>query len=160
MHRTKNDLPESKRAELVRLLNDRLADAQDLFAQVKTAHWNVRGPHFFQLHELFDQIAEDVEEHSDLIAERAGQLGGIAEGTVQVAAKKSTLPPYPLNISSGRDHVEALSTALATFGKAAREAIDHADKLGDKDTADLFTEVSRGTDKNLWFVEAHLQAER
>jgi starvation-inducible DNA-binding protein len=160
MHRTKNDLPESKRTELVRLLNDRLADAQDLFAQVKTAHWNVRGPNFFQLHELFDQIAEDVEEHTDLLAERAGQLGGVAEGTVQVAAKKSTLPPYPLNISNGRDHVEALSTALAAFGKAAREAIDQSDKLGDKDTADIFTEVSRETDKNLWFVEAHLQAER
>jgi starvation-inducible DNA-binding protein len=160
MHPTKNDLPEAKRAELIRLLNDRLADGQDLFAQVKTAHWNVRGPNFFQLHELFDKIAEEVEEHTDLMAERAGQLGGVAEGTVQVAARKSTLPQYPLTISSGRDHVEALSSSLAAFAKAVRAAIDQADGLGDKDTADLFTEISRETDKSLWFVEAHLQAER
>src|SRR4051812_15079594 len=136
MHRTKNDIPENKRAELVKLLNDRLAEAQDLFAQVKTAHWNVRGPHFYQLHLLFDTIAEEVEEHSDLIAERAAQLGGTAEGTVQVAAKKSSLPPYPLNVSNGRDHVEALSTSLAAFAKTVRESIDQADKLGDKGTSD------------------------
>ena len=48
----------------------------------------------------------------------------------------------------------------AAFGKTARKAIDDANKLGDLDTADLFTEVSRGTDKWLWFVEAHVQAER
>jgi len=160
MHRTKNDLPENKRAELVRLLNDRLADALDLHTQAKTAHWNVRGPDFFQLHELFDKVAETAEEHADLIAERAGQLGGIAESTVQVVAKKSTLPPYPLNVSNGRDHVDALSTALATFAKTVRAAIDQADKLGDQGTTDMFTENVGETDQNLWFVEAHLQAER
>jgi starvation-inducible DNA-binding protein len=160
MHRTKNDIPENRRAEIVKLLNDRLADVLDLKSQAKTAHWNVRGPHFFMLHELFDKVAETADEHADLIAERAGQLGGIAEGTVQIVVKKSSLAPYPTNISSGREHVEALSGALATFAKLVRAGIDQADQLGDKDTADLFTEISRDTDKNLWFVEAHLQAER
>jgi len=60
----------------------------------------------------------------------------------------------------GRSHVEALSSALAAFGGAARKGIDQANELGDLDTADLFTEISRGIDKWLWFVEAHLQAER
>lgn len=160
MHRTKIDLSEKTRAEVVRLLNDRLSDVLDLRLQAKQAHWNVRGPDFFQLHELFDKVAETADEHADLIAERVGQLAGVAEGTVQVVSKKSALPPYPLNVSAGRDHVEALSSALATFARSAREAIDEADRLGDKGTADLFTEVSRETDKNLWFVEAHLQAER
>jgi starvation-inducible DNA-binding protein len=160
MYPTKNDLPESSRAKLVDLLNARLADAIDLQTQMKQAHWNVKGPSFIALHELFDKVNEDVEDYIDLIAERAVQLGGIALGTARSVAQRSQQKEYPLQIASGRDHVEAVSSALATFGKAARAAIDATSELRDQDTADIFTEISRGVDKWLWFVEAHLQAER
>ena len=160
MFKTKNDLPEATRVKAIELLNVRLADCIDLQTQTKQAHWNVKGPNFIALHELFDKINEEVDEYVDEIAERAVQLGGVAEGTARVVAKRSTLPEYPLNISDGRSHVEALSSALAAFGKGARKAINETNDLGDLDTADLFTEVSRGIDKWLWFVEAHLQAER
>ena len=160
MFKTRNDLPESTRVKAVELLNARLADCIDLQTQTKQAHWNVKGPNFIALHELFDKINEDVEDYVDDIAERAVQLGGVAEGTARTVAKRSSLSEYPANAVDGRSHVEALSTALATFGKAARKAINDANDLGDLDTADLFTEVSRGIDKWLWFVEAHLQAER
>ena len=108
------------------------------------------------MHKLFDEFVDEAEEYMDLIAERAVQLGGTAEGTIQLAAKRSTLAEYPLKISSGPDHVAALSSALATFGKNVRHAIDQTDELGDKDSADIFTEISRGVDKYLWFIEAHL----
>ena len=157
MLKTKNDLPESIRMKAVELLNARLADAIDLQTQIKQAHWNVKGPNFIALHELFDKINEDVEDYVDDIAERAVQLGGVAEGTARTAAKRSSLSEYPTNAVDGRAHVEALSSVLAAFGRSARKAIDDADDL---DTADLFTEISRGIDKWLWFVEAHLQAER
>ena len=160
MFKTKNDLSETIRVKAVELLNARLADAIDLQTQAKQAHWNVKGPHFIGLHELFDKVNEDVEDYVDLIAERAVQLGGVAEGTARIAAKRSSLGEYPANIADGRSHVDALSSALAAFGKSARKAIDQANELHDLDTADLFTEVSRGADKWLWFVEAHLQAER
>jgi starvation-inducible DNA-binding protein len=160
MFNTKNDLPGPARLKLIELLNARLADCKDLQTQIKQAHWNVKGPNFIGLHELFDKINEEVDEYVDEIAERAVQLGGVAEGTARVVARRSTLPEYPLDIADGRSHVEALSSALAAFGKTARKAIDESDGLGDKDTADLFTEVSRGIDKSLWFVEAHLHAER
>jgi starvation-inducible DNA-binding protein len=160
MFKTKNDLSETTRVKAVELLNARLADCKDLQTQTKQAHWNVKGPNFIALHELFDKINDDVEEYVDEIAERAVQLGGVAEGTARMVAKRSSLAEYPANISDGRSHVEALSAALAVFGKAARKAIGEANDLGDLDTADLFTEVSRGIDKWLWFVEAHLQAER
>lgn len=160
MHRTRHDLPENRRSDLVRLLNDRLADVLDLHLQAKTAHWNVRGPDFFQLHELFDKVADSAEEHADLLAERAGTLAGTAEGTVQAVSKNTSLPPYPLNLSAGRDHVDALAGALAAVAKQMRAAIDRADELGDKDTADLFTGYSRTLDKYLWFLEAHLQADK
>ena len=158
MHKTKNDLSKQKREKIIEILNARLADATDLKSQAKQAHWNVKGIHFFQLHELFDQVATEVEAHIDLIAERATTLGGTALGTIRVAAQKSTLSEYPLEITDGTAHVDALSAALADFGKKVRENIDQTDELGDKDTADLFTEVSRSIDKLLWFVEAHIQA--
>ena len=160
MYKTKNDLPEDVRTKAVDLLNARLADAIDLQTQTKHAHWNVKGPDFISLHELFDKINEDVEEYVDLIAERAVQLGGRAEGTARVVAKRSTLPEYGAKEGNGRDHVEALSTALAAFGKVARHAITELDELDDADSVDILTEVSRGVDKWLWFVEAHLQADR
>lgn len=156
---TKNDLPESVRSSVSALLNKSLANAIDLSLQAKQAHWNVKGPTFFQLHEVFDQVHAEALGWADLIAERAVQLGGIAEGALQSVAEKTQLPRYGLVISGGRDHVDALSRSLATFGKVVRESIAEADQAGDADTADLFTEVSRGADKMLWFVEAHLQAE-
>ena len=160
MFKTKNDLPETTRVKAIELLNARLANCIDLQTQTKQAHWNVKGPNFIALHELFDKVNEDVEDYVDDIAERVVQLGGVAEGTARTAAKRSSLPEYPAKAVDGRSHVEALSSALAAFGAAARKGIDQADDLGDLDTADLFTEVSRGIDKWLWFVEAHLQAER
>jgi starvation-inducible DNA-binding protein len=159
MHSTRIDIPEAKRIPVIQLLNERLADILDLGLQTKQAHWNVKGPSFIALHELFDDIAEEVEDLADTIAERITALGGIAEGTVQALSKKSKLAPYPMDISKGRDHVNALANALAAFGKAARAAIDKSNELGDADTADVFTEVSREIDKNLWFVEAHVQAD-
>jgi starvation-inducible DNA-binding protein len=158
MYETENDIPQERRSTLIALLNQRLADAVDLQTQMKQAHWNVKGPHFIGLHELFDRIDEAVESYVDLIAERIVQLGGVAEGTVRVAAGRSRLEEYPLTIADGHAHVEAVANALSTFGHEARSTIDEADDLGDADTADIFTEVSRGIDKWLWFVEAHSQA--
>jgi starvation-inducible DNA-binding protein len=160
MFKTKNDLSEATRVKAIELLNARLADCTDLQTQTKQAHWNVKGPNFIALHELFDKINEDVEDYVDDIAERAVQLGGVAEGTARMVARKSSLSEYPANTVDGRSHVEALSSALAAFGKSARKGINEANEFGDLDTADLFTEISRGIDKWLWFVEAHLQAER
>ena len=160
MYKTKNDLSEAVRIKAIALLNERLAECIDLQTQTKQAHWNVKGPNFIALHELFDQVNEAVEDYVDEIAERAVQLGGVAEGTVRIVARRSSLAEYPAGAADGRSHVEALSSALAAFGKQARKAIDDAGEFGDLDTADLFTEVSRGIDKWLWFVEAHLQAER
>src|SRR5271170_1939227 len=157
-HKTKNDLAEKIRNTMIELLNRQLADVLDLGLQAKQAHWNVKGPHFIGLHELFDKVAEELEEFTDEIAERAVELGGVALGTIQIVSKNSRLTAYPLDLASGQGHVAALSNALAKFGATTRAAIDIAGKAGDADTADLFTEVSRGVDKLLWFVEAHIQA--
>jgi starvation-inducible DNA-binding protein len=151
------DLPETDREPLIELLNKRLADTADLYSQVKQAHWNVKGPDFFQLHQLFDQLAGEVFPYIDLIAERATALGGVATGTVRMAAASSTLPEYPVEATEAQRHLKALIDRYAVFTANIRKAIDVADEHHDRSTADLFTEISRTADKQLWFLEAHVQ---
>ena len=155
MQGTHNTLAENIRAQSIEVLNKHLAAAIDLHAQVKQAHWNVRGPNFIALHELFDKVSEQVENFSDKLAERAGGLGGTAYGTLQVAAARSFLVPYPHGIADGAQHVFAVAGSLAAFGQSVRDAIKPIGDYGDLDTADLFTEISRGIDLQLWFVESH-----
>jgi starvation-inducible DNA-binding protein len=151
------NIEESKRNQLIEILNARLADVLDLQSQAKFAHWNVKGKDFYQLHLLFDEVAEHLEEAIDLIAERATALGGRAQGTVRQAAKGSSIPEYDHDIADGMQHVGALSERLAAFANNCRDAIDETDGLGDKGTADLFTEIVRQADKDLYFLESHIQ---
>lgn len=157
MNPTKNDLPQDLRTKLVDLLNARLAETIDFKAQAKQAHWNVKGPHFYSLHLLFDQVAEAAEEAIDEIAERAVALGGTAIGTVHLVSQRTKLPDYPTDIATGHLHVEALTKSAAMLAQNLRKAIDTATEWRDADTADLFTGVSREVDKYLWMLEAHLQ---
>jgi starvation-inducible DNA-binding protein len=160
MYNTRIDLSISLREKIVPILQAQLANAVDLFTQVKQAHWNVKGPGFIALHQLFDDVAEIVEEHGDLLAERITTLGGRADGTSRVAAAQSNLAEYPFDLEDGMHHVAAVADKLASFGKSVRADIDRSAKLGDADTADLFTEISRVVDEQLWIVDAHLQAKR
>ena len=158
LHETKIDIAKETREKVIGLLNQSLADAMDLKSQAKQAHWNVKGQSFIALHELFDQVATEMDTHVDDLAERVTALGGVALGTVRVAAERSSLAEYPHEISDGPAHVDALSSAMADFGKKVRANIDATDELGDKDTADIYTGISKNIDKLLWFVEAHNQA--
>lgn len=156
MFKTSIDISEKRRVEIIALLNARLADTLDLKLQTKHAHWNVKGPQFQQLHELFDAIAARLEAHSDLIAERVTALGGTANGTTRQVAASSSLAEYDLLAISGAEHVKALTSRLAKLAAAVRAAIEESNRMGDLATADLFTEISRAADKDLWFLESHL----
>jgi starvation-inducible DNA-binding protein len=157
MNKTRNDLSENIRSNVISLIQARLADSIDLHSQIKQAHWNVRGPSFIGLHKLFDDIADEVLAESDVMAERITAIGGQANGTVRVASQTSSLSEYPLDIHTQANHVEALSDAIAVFGKSVRDASKEAIVIGDDDTADMFIGISRATDKSLWFVEAHVE---
>lgn len=154
---TSVNLNESTRQKSIDILNARLADTIDLKTQAKQAHWNIKGPEFFQLHELFDSIATHLDDQADLIAERITALGGYALGTARLSASGSSIPEYDLDAVGGLDHVVALSSRLAQAANQFRADIDTTDDLGDKATSDLFTQITREADKDLWFLEAHLQ---
>ncbi len=155
---TQNDIPVEAREAVVEILNRQLADTFDLFSQTKQAHWNVKGMDFIALHKLFDDLAGGLVEYADMIAERVTALGGVALGTARMAAAASTLPEFPGGPVEGHAAVVALVDRFAAYAASTRQAIDDTDDLGDMGTSDLFTEVVRGVDKALYFLEAHLQA--
>ena len=156
---THNDLKSDTRDEVIAILNQHLACTFDLMSQTKQAHWNVKGHHFIGLHKLFDELAEGLEPYVDTLAERITALGGVALGTVRMAASTTMLEEYPADITQGMTHINALSQRYAALAKMIRQAIDQTDELGDADTADMLTDLSRDLDKWLWFLEAHTQTE-
>jgi starvation-inducible DNA-binding protein len=151
-----NTLSETIRTQAVELLNRHLAMAINLDGQLKQVHWNVRGPASIAFHELSDKVAGEADAYSDLIADHAAGLGGVAEGTVRAATERSFLIPYPLCIREESRHMFAVATTLAAFGPSASEAIGQSAAIGDADASDLFTEISRGVDHQLWLVESHV----
>ena len=157
MHRTRNGLSDNAKQVSIQLLNERLSDGIDLALAVKQAHWNLKGPQFIGIHEMLDEFRPVLDELNDKMAERASAIGGVALGTTQTVGAMTKLPPYPTDIFAIADHLAALIDRYALYGNGLRESIDATDDAGDADTADLFTEVSRAVDQQLWFLEAHVQ---
>ena len=157
LHHTRISIPEKNRIELIAMLNKSLASVTDLYAQLKQAHWNVKGPTFIALHKLFDEVAERVEDQVDEVAERITSLGGTALGTLQEAVKNTELRPYPVNIFTATEHLEHLTHNMAILGELVRKNIKRAEELGDMATNDLYIDIVRTLDKDLWFLEAQLQ---
>jgi starvation-inducible DNA-binding protein len=156
LHKTRIELPAATREKIIAVLNQQLANLSDLRTQTKHAHWNVKGPQFWSVHKLFDELAEKVDDAADEIAERLTALGGVANGTVRQAAASTTLAEYPAGAFKDMAAVAAVSDAFGSTANAARKAIDESDKLGDAVTADILTQVVGELDASLYFLEAHL----
>lgn len=157
LHKTNNDTQNNAKAVAMEVLQARLADGIDLALATKQAHWNLKGPQFIGIHTMLDTFRTEQDEFNDMMAERITQLGGTARGTVQEVSRETNLQPYPTDIYAIADHVKALIERMALYANAVRKNIDDTDEAGDPGTADLLTEVSRGMDKQLWFLEAHTQ---
>ena len=156
-HQTRNDTKSNAKNVSIDALNARLADEIDLALAIKQAHWNLKGPQFIGIHLMLDDFRKAVDGYNDKVAERAVQLGATALGTTAIVAATTKLTPYPTDVYAIADHLAALIDSYAGYANAVRKNIDETDDAGDPDTADLFTEVSRGVDKQLWFLEAHVQ---
>jgi starvation-inducible DNA-binding protein len=155
MHPTRNSLPEKVRTQVSPVLQERLVDSINLMLQAKQAHWNVKGPCFISLHELFGKVSGDAERYADLLAERIVQLGATAEGTLGIGDGKTSLPGYPLSITSGKDHIASLTYALAFYGETLGKTLIQIAEYQDAVTMNILTEILRGAEKNLWLVESH-----
>lgn len=156
--KTRVGIREAVRVPMIALLNQQLADTIDLYSQTKQAHWNVKGAAFYQTHLLFDELAEGIEGYVDLIAERATALGGTAQGTARMASTASRLTEFPGDCADAPASIDALASRFAAVGASTRMGVEAATRSGDACTADLLTQVARGLDASLWFLEAHLQS--
>jgi starvation-inducible DNA-binding protein len=157
MQESAKEIPEEKRDALVATLNARLADGIDLMMRSKLAHWHVEGPDFYALHTVFDRVFADVTEHVDLLAERAVQLGGRAHGAVANVAQSTNLPPYEQESREGRAHLSSLTDTLMEYSRLVRRSVQQAEELGDQDTAEIFSGVSRDLETHLVFLQGHLE---
>jgi starvation-inducible DNA-binding protein len=149
-------LSETRKAEIIGDLNTALASLVDLGIASKQAHWNIHGPNFEGLHELFDTVAAEVREYSDLAAERVLALGGTAHGTLQDAARSTALTPFPTDAKDWkvlarelRDRMHEVSVMLQNLVKATED---------DLATQDLYIELIRGIDKRAWMLTAHVDS--
>lgn len=150
-------LEDNARKTAITELNARLSDALAMSLAIKQAHWNVKGPNFIAVHELLDTVYANILQHIDTMAERVQILDGVAEGTAEIVAKNSTLKEYPTDLTKAQDHIKAVCERMRDHGAKLRAAIDSTEEAGDADTADIFTAASRTADKDLWFMESHLE---
>jgi starvation-inducible DNA-binding protein len=151
-----HDMPPEIRLYVIQLLNQTLACTVDLHSQVKQACWNVKGTDFAPLHALFATMATELEAYTDLVAERIAMLGGVALGTARTAALQSRLAEYPGALVDGTAHVLALAERFAQYATALRNDIALTADVEDAGSAAVYTDISRGVDKRLWFLEAYL----
>jgi len=157
MFKTQIDIPSNSKKAVIEMMNKALAATLDLALIIKQAHWNVKGPRFIMIHEMLDGFRETLDEHTDTIAERVVQLGGVAYGTTQNIAEATVLKPYPTDIHSVEDHIHALINAYGEVANLVRKYVDETAEAGDQDASDILTAASRQLDKDLWFLEAHIQ---
>ncbi len=158
MYHNRVALSDEQKQKAVDVMQLRLAEALDMYSQAKFAHWNVKGVNFYQLHLVFDSVAEAIFPQIDQIAERMTQLGGVANGTVRQSATTSQIPEYEVTLTAGMDHVNALANALGCYAQALRQASDDIDEIGDEPTSDFFKQLVVEAEEQLYFLESHLEA--
>jgi starvation-inducible DNA-binding protein len=149
-------MPLEIRAYVIGLLNQTLACTIDLRSQVKQAAWNVKGSAFVQLQSLFTTLATELDAYVDLVADRIAELGGVVRGTARMAVMQSTLPEYPADLVAGDEHVLALAERFAHYATGVRANIAQATDVEDANTANLYTDISRGIERRLGGLDAHL----
>jgi starvation-inducible DNA-binding protein len=154
---TRIGIPPEIRLDVITMLNQTLACTVDLRSQVRQACWNTKGKDFSVLHALFAIMLSELQTYTDMVAERIAVLGGVVMGTVRMAAMKSKLPEYPDAVMEGDGHVRALVERFGRYGVTLRDDIALATDVEDAGSAALYTDISRGVDKQLWILETHLR---
>ena len=154
---TRIGMPPEIRLDVITMLNQTLACTVDLRSQVRQACWNIKGKDFSLLHPIFAAMLSELQMYTDMVAERITVLGGVVMGTVRMAATQSKLPEYPDAVMEGDGHVQALVERFGRYAVTLRDDIALAADVEDAGSAAVYTDISRGVDRQLWILETHLR---
>jgi starvation-inducible DNA-binding protein len=150
-------LPESACRQSVENLNQLLADTMTLRDLYKKHHWQVAGPTFLLLHELFDRHYKEQEALVDLIAERIQTLGGVSVAVAHDVAETTLIPRPPKGREEVPVQISRLLHAHEIVIEEARAMARLAAETDDQGTNDLLvSDVIRQNEKQVWFVAAHV----
>ncbi len=153
-------LSDAELAGSIRVLNRVLANESVLAAKTKKFHWDVVGPQFMTLHELWDDQYEKLAEYQDRVAERVRTLGGFPVGTLAGFLRHTTLDEYPGDVPSATEAIAKLLQDHEHVVRDLREGIDECEEAhGDKGTADFLTGMMQEHEKMAWMLRSFLQGE-
>lgn len=156
MFTTPSVLAPVAREAIAEALNGALVDLLDLHSHAKVAHWNLWGPHFAPLHQLFEQVATGIASHADDLAERAVTLGGRAVGTARQVAARTRLPEYEVAAVRDLDHARLLASRLESALVGLRRTRTVAEEHGDDETVDLLIGIGGALEEHGWMLRATL----
>lgn len=151
-------LSDKQREAVVRILNTVLADEFVLYVKSRRFHWNVEGPDFSELHELFERQYEQLGEIVDQVAERARALDGIAAGSLEEYLKLTRIKEEPGRNPDARGMIAALLADHETLIRCLREDLETCSKEhGDEGTMDFLTGLMQAHEKSAWMLRAYLR---
>lgn len=149
-------LGDESRVQIIDTLNTILATAHVLYVKTRNYHWNVVGPEFHSLHEMFEQQYTQLAENIDEIAERVRMLGGKSLGTMAEFIEKSSISEEaPRVYPPAHDMVVNLVEGHETVIRYLREQIPVIDEdCGDVGTADFLTGLLEQHEKVAWMLRS------
>jgi len=150
-------ISESNLSKSIRSLTAILSDEMTLYVKTRKFHWNVSGESFMELHKLFENEYEELEERVDSIAERINKLGGKTIGTMKEFISSTRIKESPGNYPLQRDMMNELMEDHESIIKLLRKDIDEC-SLNFKDigTADFLTGIMEKHETTAWILRRYL----
>jgi len=143
-------------ATVTNLLNKQVANWTVLYTKLHNFHWNVKGPHFFTLHQKFEELYTEAAGHIDTLAERVLSIGGKPVATLSASLQTASIAEAQGN-ESAEQMVETVVRDFAILLEETKLAMEAAEQAGDEATADMLLAIRSGLEKHVWMLEAFLQ---
>ena len=153
-------LSEEQRQGVVELLNKDLADAYLILVKTKKYHWDVVGPQFRSLHQIWEEQYLALTETIDSVAERVRQLGGYPIGTMEGFLKIASLKEHAGNVPIATEMVARLVDDHEQIIRNLREHIDQcSENFHDEGTADFLTGIMEGHEQMAWMLRSFIEGQ-
>ena len=145
----------SQQQDVVKELNQQVANWTVAYTKLHNFHWYVKGPNFFSLHEKFEELYNEASQYVDDLAERILAIGGNPVGTLKESLDISIVDEAGKNYSA-EQMVEAFSKDLTNISEQLVKSIEVAGEAGDDVSEDMFIGMKNSVDKHNWMFKSYL----